>query len=279
MLTVLLTVHFLLSGTALIRPPNSFQSLTCARSEIEREKAKKLPYLELIGSLLYLSTMTRPDIAYHMSVLCQFMHDPSPPCYDAALDLLMYVLHTRHYFLRYDGSSEAPSGLSHLSSHLKSNHGLIAYSDASWHKTNELGYNMFGYCVYLHGGPISFAAKRLKVVALSSAEAEYAAASYTCKEIAFVRNVCDSLGIKLNGPTVLAVDNQAAIKIAEDRGASARTKHFKDSIHYIREMIDYGLVKLAFVRTNNQRADGFTKPLAKSLFREWCYHFLGGVTR
>ena len=65
---------------------------------------------------------------------------------------------------------------------------------------------MFGFVVYFYGGPIAFSSKRLKVVALSSAEAEYAAASYTCKEIVFIRNVCNDLGVQLDGPAVLAVD-------------------------------------------------------------------------
>ena len=90
---------------------------------------------------------------------------------------------------------------------------------------------MFGYVVFLHDGPVAFAAKRLKAIAHSSAEAEYAAASYTCKEIAFVRNVCSEIGLHLKGPVCLAVDNTAAIKIAENRGATGRTKHFSDAIH------------------------------------------------
>ena len=71
--------------------PLTFQSLTCAKTEIERDKASRLPYLQLIGSLLYLSTMTRPDIAYHMSVLCSLMHDPTTTAYYAAVDLLLYI--------------------------------------------------------------------------------------------------------------------------------------------------------------------------------------------
>ena len=90
---------------------------------------------------------------------------------------------------------------------------------------------MFGYVVYFMGAPVSFAAKRLKVVAMSSAEAEYAAAAYACKEIVFVRNVLSDLGFRITGPTVLAVDNQAAIKIAENAGVTARNKHFGDAIH------------------------------------------------
>ena len=256
--------------------PEAFQRLTKSRSPEERERVAKLPYLELVGSLLYLSTMTRPDIAYHMSVLCSHMHDPSMDCYTSALNLLSYVGHTRHYHLAYSGSVSAPDGLSHASE-ISSNHGFVAYSDSSWHKPDELGYNMFGYVVFLHGGPVAFAAKRLKVVALSSAEAEYAAASYACKEVAFVRNVCLELGLNLNGPMCLAVDNTAAITIAANRGVTARTKHFTDAIHYVRHMVDHRIVHLRYVVTTKQLADGFTKPLAKPAFRAWCSRLMGGV--
>ena len=113
---------------------------------------------------------------------------------------------------------------------------------------------MFGFVVYFYGGPISFSAKRLKVVSLSSAEAEYAAASYTCKEIMFIRNVCNDLGVQLDGPTILAVDNQAAIKIVENMGVTGRNKHFEDSLHYIRHLYDHRVIKPIFVTTRNQRA-------------------------
>ena len=138
-------------------------------------------------------------------------------------------------------------GLSHASE-VSSNHGFVAYSDASWHKPDSLGYNMFGYVVYLYGGPVAFAAKRLKVVAHSSAEAEYAAASYSSKEVAFVRNVCVELGVELSGPVCLGVDNTAAITIANNRGVTGRTKHFNDAIHYIRHMI----VRVRYVPTRFQ---------------------------
>ena len=124
---------------------------------------------------------------------------------------------------------------------------------------------------------MAFAAKRLKVVALSSAEAEYAACSYSCKEIAFVRSVCNELEMKIIGPVICAVDNDAAIKIGENRGVSGRTKHFADAIHYVRHMIDHNEVRMRWVSTHVQRADGFTKPLDKTLFRAWCATLLGGV--
>jgi hypothetical protein len=250
--------------------PIPFQKLKPAETDLEREKGARLPYLQLIGSLLYLSCMTRPDVAYHMAILCSFMHAPTVEAYSAALDLLLYLHHTSTSHLTFTGSCKPPEGIpvSHHTA-VSGNHGMVLYSDASWHKSDKLGHNMFGYVLYLYGGPVSFAAKKLKVVALSSAEAEYAAASYSCKEVVFVRNLCDFLGVKLSHPTVVCVDNQAAIKIAENLGVTAKNKHFQDAIHYFRHLCDHRVVTPVFVTTNHQHADGFTKPLDGQKYKTW----------
>ena len=85
------------------------------------------------------------------------------------------------------------------------------------------------------------------------------------------------LGVGLHGPVCLAVDNEAAIKIAENRGVTGRTKHFSDAIHYVRHMLDHNIIKVHYVATNHQLADGFTKPLDKSKFRSWCRRLMSGV--
>ena len=90
--------------------------------------------------------------------------------------------------------------------------------ESTWCRPYKLGYDAFEYVMYLYRAPVSFAAKRLKVVALSSAAAEYVASSCACREIVFVRNVLADLGFTISQPTVLAVDNQAALRIAENLG-------------------------------------------------------------
>jgi transposase InsO family protein len=248
----------------------TFSQLSTAQTEAERDKAARLPYLQLIGSLLYL-TMTRPDICYYMSILCSFMHDPSPACYYAAIDLLLYIVHSSDTHITFTGSTAVPRGVdAGCHGSIVASGGLLAYSDSSWRRPDRLGFNSFGYVIYLFGAPVSFASKRLKVIAHSSAEAEYAACSYACREVVFVRNVLGDLGFQISGPTVVAVDNQAAIKIAENMGVTSRTKHFGDAIHYLRHLVDHRVVSLTFVRTDAQHADGFTKPLGKTPFRVWC---------
>ena len=87
---------------------------------------------------------------------------------------------------------------------------------------------MFGFVIYFMGAPVCFTSKQLKVVALSSAEAEYAAASYACRAIVFVRNVLVDLGFSLTHPTVLCVDNKA-IEASHGSGAG-RERHSKKEI-------------------------------------------------
>ena len=180
-------------------------------------------------TLLYLSTMTRPDIAYHMSILCSLMHDPTTVAYHAAIDLLLYVS-TSALVLHFPGTSKAPSGIDpSLGESISASGGLVAFSDSTWRRPDHHGFNMFGFVVFFMGAPISFTSKQLRVVALSSAEAEYAAASYACREIAFIRHVLIDLGFLLIHPTILCIDNRAAIEIAHNLGVTSSNKHFVDA--------------------------------------------------
>ena len=256
--------------------PESFSKLSTAKDDLERERMAALPYLELVGSLLYVAGMTRPDVAYYVTTLCKFMHDPSPECYDAAISLLLYLGHTKDFVgLHYDGCTKAPSDFGRLEpdsdtvrEYIESNYGFVAYSDASWRSAANK-YSSYGYVVYLFGGVVSFASKYLKIVAMSSAEAEYAAASQACREMAYIRNVCADLGLTLKGRLCLGVDNSAAIAICENPGITARNKHFDDQIHYVRHDYEHQRVRVVYVPTDRQRADGFTKPLDPTTFFRW----------
>ena len=251
-------------------PPELFNKLDRAQNEVERAKAQEFQYASLVGALLYISVMSRPDIAFHTSVLAKFLADPSPECCNAAIQLLQYVHCTRKKRMCFSGKVDAPEGFEVHSKDIEGNAGFVAYSDSSW--GNQYPYPMFGYGIYLYGGLVSYSSKQLKTVAFSSCEAEYAAASYTCKEIEFVRNVCADMGVVLQGRLVIGVDNTAAIDIAHNVGVSGRTKHFDRAIHYLRDLTQMRRVLPFFVKTELQRADGYTKALSKDKFVRWCKH-------
>ena len=247
--------------------PDAFSKLGKPKDDIERAEAAEFEYASLVGALLYVAVTSRPDIAYHTSILAKFLSDPSPDCCKAAIILLQYLHSTKKKRLYFSGKIEIPDGLQKHTVDIEQNHGFVAYSDSSW--GNQYPYPMFGYSVYLFGGLVSFASKQLKTVAFSSCEAEYAAASYACKEVEFVRNICADMGVILQGRLVLAVDNTACIDIAWNEGVSARTKHFDRAIHYLRDLTQLRRILPFYVNTTQQRADGFTKPLDKSSFTKW----------
>ena len=244
-----------------------FTKLEKAQSDLDRARAQQIPYASLVGAQLYISVTSRPDISVHTSILAKFLSDPSPECCDAAIQLMQYLYSTREKCMGFTGKVEVPAGLEIHKPDIVQNHGFVAYSDSSW--GNKYPYPMFGYSVTLFGGVVSFASKQLKTVAFSSCEAEYAAASYACKEIEFIRNICDDMGVTLRDRLILAVDNTAAIDIANDVGVSGRTKHFDRAIHYFRDLTQTRRVIPVFVTTHNQRADGYTKILDKSSFLQW----------
>ena len=248
-------------------PTDLFNNLDKAQDDVERARVQPFHYPSIVGALLYIAVMTRPDIAFHTSVLAKFLSDPSEDCCKAATALMQYLWTTKDRKMVFKGTCSVPEGLSKNAKDIESNHGFVAYSDSSW--GNKYPYPMFGYCIYLYGGLISFGSKQLKTVAFSSCEAEYAAAAYCCKEIEFVRNLCSDMGVVLRNRLVLAVDNTACIDVAHDVGVSSRTKHFDRAIHYLRDLTQLRRILPTFVKTDVQRADGYTKSLDKSKFFAW----------
>ena len=241
--------------------PEKFRQLNRAADDAERDFMRDKDYLGLVGSLLYLSTtcMSRPDISYHMSVLCKFMSDPSRDCHDAAMGVLLYVYKTRERRIRYTIGSKTPACLHQFNREINGNYGFHSFSDSSWGVPNPV----FGYCLWLSNGPISWCAKTCKS-ADSSCEAEYTAASKALRDVKFVRYLCEDMGYPLTGRLVNAVDNTAAIDTASNRGVTARNKHYEREIHWIRSEVEFDRAVLAFVPTLEQRADLFTKALDKT---------------
>ena len=246
-----------------------FNQVGPAQNDQERAEAANLPYMQLIGSLLYLSTMSRPDISFHLSVLCRCMSDPSPLAYEQALGVLAYLYKTRHRRITYRRDFKVPPVFGKHHAAIQRNMGFHAYSDASWNVPNP----SYGFVLFLAGGPVSFVSKNLKS-ADSSCEAEYSASAKTARDMVYIRNVCHELGFTLHGGLVLGVDNTAAIDVARNLGITARTKHYGREIHYIREQHDRGSILLQWVPTKIQRADLFTKALDPTTFLEHVPYFI-----
>ena len=247
----------------------AFTHVGCAEDDAERQKMRKFPYMELIGSLLYLSTMSRPDICYYLSKLCRHMSDPNQHCWTCAISLLLYLYNTRELKIKYSYGKSCPDGLYKAHAEIANNMGFHAFSDSSWNVPSP----SYGFCLFLANGPISFASKTIKT-ADSSCEAEYTAASKAARDIHFVRTICEDLGFLLRGRLALAVDNTAAIDVARNMGTTARNKHFERETHYVREQYERRRINLHHVPTAKQTADIFTKALDPTNFQRHCGQIL-----
>jgi hypothetical protein len=118
----------------------------------------------------------------------------------------------------------------------------------------------------LRVAPIFWKSRLQKTVSLSSTEAEYYALSEAAKEVKFIIMLLQSIGIEPTLPVIINVDNVGAIFMAENMSATARTRHVDARYHFIREMIVDNLIKVIFVKTDNNDADIFTKNTTQQVY-------------
>ena len=100
-------------------------------------------------------------------------------------------------------------------------------------------------------------------------KAEYVAVSELWMEILFVRQILKFLGEKVNYPIIMNVDNQGAVFLAQNDRASIRTCHINVRYHFVREYMENRMVKIMFVRSEENNLDVFTKNLMREIF---CRH-------
>ena len=231
------------------------------------DKDQPLPdvdYRGLIGSLLYASTMTRPDISTAVSMLSRHMQRFSMKHWTAAKHLLRYIKGTLHYNVVYSGKQDNAGT-------------LVAYADASFGSDIATRRSRTGYVVLCSGGPVSWNSKLQPTVATASADAEYMALSSVAHELMFLRQLQQELLHEpLDAATTVHCDNQPAIAVA--RRCTTRMRHIDIRHHYVRELVDHGQIELAFIPTAEMVADLLTKILPKPRTLQFSAALLGNTT-
>ncbi|XP_047309512.1 uncharacterized mitochondrial protein AtMg00810-like [Impatiens glandulifera] len=227
-------------------------------------------YRRVIGRLLYLN-YTRPDIAYVVQQLSQFMQKPLLCHWNAALYLVKYLKGTTSLGLFYPYENDSS---------------IIAYSDSDWGSCVETRKSITGYCICFGKSVISWKAKKQATISRSSAESEYRSLAATVCELQWISYILNDLNFKLQLPISLYCDNKAAIHISENPVFHERTKHIDIDCHVVRNQYLAGFIQLFHVQTKKQVADIFTKALDFAQFQELRSHLFlqdihlkGGVLR
>ncbi|XP_019179162.1 PREDICTED: uncharacterized protein LOC109174378 [Ipomoea nil] len=188
-------------------------------------------YRRLVGKLNYL-TITRSDITFPVSVVSQFMANPTKFHWEAAVRVVKYL------------KSAPGRGI------LYANHGHMsveAFSDADWVGSLSDRKSTTGYCVFLGGNLVSWKSKKLSVVSRSSAESEYRPMTHVACEVMWLCNVLGEIGVKVNKLIPLWCNNKAAIHISSNPVFHECTKHIEVDCHFVREKVQQGLLSTVHV--------------------------------
>jgi hypothetical protein len=228
--------------------PNS-QLDKASTEEMDRFKSLGVNFQSAVGALSYLSTATRPNIAFAVSNLSQFLERPGITHWEVFMHVLHYLAVTPDYALTYLCRSVAD---------------LRGFTDADWGNCPMTRRSVTGFLALQNHHLVCWKTKKQPVVSLSTCKAEYRAlVDFSCK-LLWLRQFCIKVGISSNhSPTVVHKDNQGCIAVAnfEANTNSKRMKHVEIQLHFIRKVIKNSKIVLCYTATKDMLADFLTKSI------------------
>ena len=231
---------------------------TSDAEEIVDKEAHRL-FRSGVGMLLYLIKFSRPDISNSVREIAKVMDGPTELQVKSLFRLVKYVIDTKTKGLIMSPDEATDPSVWKM----------VAFCDSDYAGDKDGRKSVSGFAIYIQGCLISWKSRKQKSVTLSSSEAEYVAISEVCAELIFLKQVLEFLNIKLTLPIIVRVDNVGAIYLANNAISGPRMKHVDIRYHFVRDLIETGIVEISFVRSEENDSDVFTKNLGEELF---CKH-------
>nr|GEW58796.1 ribonuclease H-like domain-containing protein [Tanacetum cinerariifolium] len=194
---------------------------------------------------------TESKLGDDVQQVCLYMHDPREPQFLDLERILRYVRGTLDHGMQLFSSSTTY---------------LVAYTDADWAGCHTTWRSTSGYCVFLVNDLLSWSSKRQPTLSRSSVEAEYRGVAETC----WLWNLICELYTPLSSATLVYYANVCAVNLSFNPVQHQRTKHIKIEIHFVRDLVVVGQVRVLHIPSRYQYADIFTKGLPFALSEEFC---------
>ncbi|CAI5970712.1 unnamed protein product [Closterium sp. NIES-65] len=215
------------------------------------------PYPERVGCLMYLMTCTRPDLAYPLSILARYV---APGRH--RLEHMAAAKRVLRYLCSTSGMGQVLGGRTLVV--------LTGHADASWADDQATQRSSQGYTFSLGSGFVSWRATRSSSVLGSTCEAEIYAGAMAAQELRWLTYLLTDLGEPPRSPLVLYVDNKAMLALCREQRLEHRTKHIALRYFLARELQQRGQLRLAYVASEANNADVFTKALAPCDHQRFC---------
>jgi hypothetical protein len=212
------------------------------KTEEEKDFMAKVPYASAIGSLMYAMVCTRPDIAHAVGAVSRFMTNPGKQHWEAVKWILRYLRGTTDRCLCFRRGE------------LK----LQGFVDADFAAEVDHRRSTTGYVFTVGTTAVSWISQIQKIVALSTTEAEYIAVTEASKEMIWLQGLLAEMGFKQE-KNVLHSDSQSAIHLAKNSAFHSRTKHIGLRYHFVRSLLEDGVLTLEKIQGSKNPADMLTK--------------------
>ncbi|KAH9686748.1 hypothetical protein KPL70_014488 [Citrus sinensis] len=203
-------------------------------------------YRSIVRGMQYL-ILTRPEIAFAINKLSQYVAAPTLQHLMACKRVLRYLKATQDYGLKFfrEGSLT-----------------LSGFTNADWACDLDDKKSVGAYCIYLGNNLISWSSKKQLMITRSSAESEYRVLASASAELTWLQSLFSQLRISCTEKPTIWCDNVSATELAKNPVYHSRTKHIEIDMHFIRNKVLAGELTIHYVPSAEQIADIMTKPLS-----------------
>eukprot|EP00961_Rhodomonas_salina_P143458 1930428-Rhodomonas_salina.1 len=191
------------------------------------------------------------------------MSNPGPEHIAVAKRFLRYLKGTKHLKLTYRRQLTATANV------------LVCYADSDHAGDPDTHRSVTGYIVMLNCAAVSWQSTRQQVTALSTAEAEYYAASVAGTDVTYMLCIMEDLEYKQEQPTILWEDNMASIYMSQTSVMYHKARHIDTRVYHLRELCKDCVMVLEKMASADQVADSLTKSMPKQAFEKHCGAMMG----
>ncbi|XP_062118495.1 uncharacterized mitochondrial protein AtMg00810-like [Humulus lupulus] len=209
-------------------------------------------YRSIVGALQY-AAITRPNIAYCVNKVAQFMHNPLTSHWIVVKRILRYLAGTLDHGIHMQKSF-------HFT--------LEAFSDADWASNPEDRWSTTGFCVYFGGNLIGWQSKKQTNISWSSIEAEFRSLASVVTELTWIQSLLRELHVSLRAPPTVWCDNLSSVMLASNLVLHARTRHIEIDLYFVRDKVLHHQLLVKHVPALDLVANCLTKPVSCNRFSD-----------